>query len=96
MMGTNCGFERAEHLPPNIGYLKFNMFADPAICAPTAIAALNFVADSDALILDLRNNNGGSGEMVALIASYLFDQPTHLNDSYDRSASSTRESWTLA
>ena len=35
MMSINCGFEKAEHLSPNIGYLKFNMFADPAICAST-------------------------------------------------------------
>ncbi len=96
MMDINCGFEKAEHLPPNVGYVKFNMFADPAICAGTAIAALNFVADSNALILDLRDNNGGDGDMVGLIASYLFAAPTHLMDSYDRSANATTQGWTWA
>lgn len=95
-LAINCGFEKAEHLQPNIGYLKFNMFADPAICAATAIAALGFVADSDALILDLRDNNGGDADMVNLIASYLFAEPTHLMDAYDRSANTTRQSWTMA
>jgi hypothetical protein len=90
---TNCGFEKAEHLPPNIGYLKFNMFADSEICAPTAIAALNFLADSDVLILDLRDNHGGMSGMVALIASYLFDEPVHLNDAYDRK-NAIKEFWT--
>jgi C-terminal processing protease CtpA/Prc len=94
-MSINCGFERAEHLPPNIGYLKFNTFADVAVCAPTAIAAMNFVADSDALILDLRDNNGG-GEMASLIASYLFPAPTHLMDNYDRSSNTTVQDWTWA
>jgi hypothetical protein len=95
LMSINCGFERAEHLPPNIGYLKFNTFADVAVCAPTAIAAMNFVADSDALILDLRDNNGG-GEMASLIASYLFAEPTHLMDNYDRSSNTTVQDWTWA
>ena len=90
---SNCGFEKAEHLPPNIGYLKFNGFADTDICAGTAIAALNFLADSDALIIDLRDNHGGRPEMVTLIASYLFAVPTHLNDMYDRSENSTIQFW---
>lgn len=34
--------------------------------------------------------------MVALIATYLFDHPTHLNDMYDRGSNSTEESWTLS
>lgn len=31
LLASNCGFEKAEHLPPNIGYVKFNVFADPEI-----------------------------------------------------------------
>ena len=54
------------------------------------------VADSDALILDLRDNNGGRGGMVEFIASYLFAQRTHLGDVFIRSENSTQESWTLA
>jgi len=91
---SNCSFEKAEHLPPNIGYLKFNGFADIDICAGTAIAAMNFLADSDALIIDLRDNHGGQSDMVTLIASYLFAVSTHLNDAYDRSENSTIQFWT--
>jgi hypothetical protein len=91
---SNCSFEKAEHLPPNIGYLKFSEFAEPDICAGTAIAAFNFVADSDALIIDLRDNHGGHAAMVTLIASYLFAEPTHLNDVYHRSDNSTIQLWT--
>jgi hypothetical protein len=91
----NCGFEKAEHLPPNIGYLKFNTFADTDICAPTAIAAMNFLADSDVLILDLRDNHGGRPDMVTFMASYLFDEPTHLNDNYNRKENTTRQTWSL-
>jgi len=95
LAAVNCGFEKAEHLRPNIGYLKFNTFADAAICGATAAAALNFLADSDVLILDLRDNHGGRGGMVELIASYLFEEPTHLNDAYNRHDNATTESWTL-
>jgi len=92
----NCGFEKAEHLEQNVGYLKFNEFADPDICAGTAVAAMNFLADSSTLIIDLRDNHGGRPEMVTLMASYLFAVPTRLNDVYERSDNSTRESWTKA
>jgi len=96
LLAANCGFEKAEHLPPNIGYLRFDEFAPPEICGPTAAAAMTFVADSDVLILDLRDNHGGMGAMVTLIASYLFDAPTHLNDAYTREDNSTRQFWTAA
>jgi retinol-binding protein 3 len=94
LLAGNCGFEKAEHLAPNIGYLKFDEFADPAICAPTAAAAMNFLAEGDALIIDLRDNHGG-GAMVDFIASYLFAEPTHLTDIYTRQGNATKESWTL-
>jgi hypothetical protein len=94
LASRNCGFEKAEHLPPNIGYLKFNVFADPQICGATAAAAMGFVADSDALIIDLRDNHGGMSGMVTLLASYLFAEPTHLNDAYDRRQGTTTQFWT--
>ena len=95
MERMNCGFEKAERLAPNVGYLKFNMFADPEVCGPTAIAAMNFLANVDGIIFDLRENGGGDPKMVALISSYLFDGPTHLNDLYDRGKDTTTQYWTL-
>jgi hypothetical protein len=95
LTANNCGFEKAEHLRPNIGYLKFDMFADPAVCASTASAAMNFLTDSDALIIDLRDNHGGHGGMVELLASYLFDRRTHLEDVISRADNATTEAWTL-
>jgi hypothetical protein len=94
MERMNCGFEKAERLPPNIGYLKFNMFAPPDICGPTASAAMNFLGNVDALIIDLRENGGGDPKMVAYISSYLFDEKTHLNDLYNRKENKTEEFWT--
>jgi hypothetical protein len=96
MERMNCGFEKAERLVGNIGYLKFNMFARPDICGPTASAAMNFLGSVDALIIDLRENGGGDPKMVAYISSYLFDERTHLNDLYHRKENKTEEFWTSA
>jgi len=92
---SNCFFEKAERLASNIGYLKFNAFADPALCGPTATAAMNFLGNVDAIIFDLRENGGGDPKMVAYISTYLFAEKTHLNDLYNRKEDSTTEYWTL-
>ena len=91
----NCGFEKVEILSGNVGYLKFDMFADPAVCGPTATAAMNFLQHVDALIVDMRDNGGGAPAMVAYVTSYLFERPTHLNDLYNRAENTTRQWWTL-
>lgn len=91
----NCGFEKVEILPRNIGYLKFNMFGPADICAPTATAAMNFLAHTKALIVDLRDNGGGDPSMVEFVVSYLFDHGQHINDLYNRSEDATTQYWTL-
>jgi hypothetical protein len=95
MKQNNCTFEKVAILPHNIGYLKSNSFPDASICGPTAAAAMAKLNHADAIIFDLRDNPGGYANMVALIATYLFDHPKHLNDFYDRGQDSTEESWTL-
>ena len=92
---TNCGFETADHFPPNIGYLELTAFDEPKYCTRTAIAAMNFLADSDALIIDLRENHGGAPRMAALIASYLFEKRTHLDDIDYPSTHHVEHLWTL-
>ncbi|MFZ0639810.1 MAG: S41 family peptidase [Candidatus Acidiferrales bacterium] len=95
MERMNCGFDKVEILPDNIGYLKFDFFADPSVCKNTATAAMDFLANSDAVIFDLRENGGGDPAMVQYICSYLFSSRTHLNDLWTRSTNSTQEFWTL-
>ena len=85
-----------EILPRNIGYVKLDGFALVSLCSSTVVAAMNFVANVDAVIFDLRDNRGGDALMVSYVASYLFDQPTHLNDLWTRSTDSTRQFWTNA
>jgi peptidase S41-like protein len=92
----NFGFEKVERLPGNIGYLDLRGFMPAQLGGETVVAAMNFLANTDALIIDLRRNGGGQPAMVALISSYLFDgEPVHLNDLYFRPDNSTRQWWTL-
>ena len=92
---ANHGFARVEHLPGNIGYIDLRSFLDPELGAETVAAAMNFVANTDALIFDLRQNGGGDPAMVALIISYLFgDKPVHLHSIYVRVRNTTEEYWT--
>ena len=92
----NSGFEKVERMPGNVGYIKFNNFFDPEAGADTVAAAMNFVANTDFLIFDLRDNGGGDPAMVKLICSYLFgEKPVHLNDLYWRRGNKTEEFWTI-
>src|SRR5580704_8336865 len=96
MERMNCGFDKMEILSGNVGYLKFDMFADPEVCGPTAVAAMGFLANVDAIIFDLRENGGGDPKMVALVSTYLFSKPTHLNDLWERKTDTIQQYWTLA
>jgi C-terminal processing protease CtpA/Prc len=79
----------------DIGYIKFDAFPDPTFWGATVVAATNFLAHVDAIIFELRENGGGDPRMVAMISSYLFDKPTHLNDLYNRKEDFTTQYWTL-
>ncbi|KAA6456213.1 S41 family peptidase [Acidobacteria bacterium AB60] len=93
LVRSNCGFQRVEILPGNIGYVQFNFFGAPDVCGPTAATAIKFVAHADALIFDVRQNRGGDPAMVALLLSYLFDRPVHLDDLYNRRENKTTQYW---
>ena len=68
----NFGFESVKRLEGNVGYVRFDYFADPETGDETAAAAMRMVENTDALIFDLRYNRGGYMEMVQFLLSYLF------------------------
>ena len=45
---------------------------------------MNLLANTDALIFELRRNGGGSPVTIGFISSYLFNSRVHLNDFYVR------------
>lgn len=92
----NAGFQKVERLDGNIGYVRLDGFAPVAEAASRIAAAMTFVTDTDALIVDLRWNGGGDPATVALLVSYLYDADDmqHVNDIYWRPDNSTRQYWT--
>jgi hypothetical protein len=93
--GDNYGFKKVELLPGNIGYIRMTYWANPRMAAPTAIAAMNFVAHCDALIFDLRSNGGGDDIMADFLSSYLFSERTHISDILVPSEGRLQQDWTL-
>ncbi len=72
---TGYGFQRVQILPGDVGYLQLQSFADidvyrhddPARAA--ADAALQLLSGADAIIIDLRDDIGGSLDMSAYLIS---------------------------
>jgi retinol-binding protein 3 len=97
MRRDNYGFRRVERLAGNVGYLKLDSFEPADLGGATAVAAMGFLAGSDALIVDLRDNGGGDASMIQLITSYLVSsEPTYLSSLYVRKGDKTQQYWTHA
>lgn len=89
------GFKAAKKLDGNVGYFDLRGFAPVSIGAPVADQYMNLLSTSDAIIIDLRKNGGGSPAMVQYLCSYFFDERVHLNSLYWRQGDRTEEFWTL-
>lgn len=94
MKSNNYAFEKVEILPNNVGYLKLNGFVPAEYGMATASAAMNFLAHTKTIIFDLRENGGGSPDMIAYILGYLFKDSTLINKFYNREKNEYSESWT--
>jgi hypothetical protein len=79
---SRAGFIRVARLQGNVGYIELGGFSTPGMFKDAADAAMLAVAGTDALIIDMRRNGGGSPAAVSYLCSFFFDpvQPTHLND----------------
>jgi C-terminal processing protease CtpA/Prc len=93
----NQGIRRVERLIDDIGYIATTLVAEPADAAMMISAAMTLVANTRALILDLRENRGGSTYGMAYWCSYFFPEgeSVHLTDVYRRTTGQTQQFWTL-
>ncbi len=91
----NFDFARLASLPGNVRYLELNSFPPPEMAGETAVAAMRFLAGGDAIIIDLRRNSGGTGDMVAFLSTYFFEQRTTLTRTFRRVENQTTEDRTL-
>jgi hypothetical protein len=93
----NFGFQELRIMEGNVGYLNLHIFFDPRYAGETAVAAMGYFSHCDALILDLRNNGGGWGDMVAFLCSYFVgrEEAVLLNTNYFRLDDTFDQSWTV-
>ena len=95
---VNFGVQKTERLEGNVGLLELSVFPPATMGGNTVAAAMQVLVHTDALIIDLRRNGGG-GDTVALLASYLFDDAFDdrkpLSGIYDRPSGVTQQQYTL-
>lgn len=79
-----------------MGLLKIKPLIFPApVAGDSYAAAMTLLADTHALIVDLRECLGGEPAMVAVFLSYLFgDEPVELSGVFERKTDRVRQSWT--
>jgi C-terminal processing protease CtpA/Prc len=91
----NFGVQKVERLEGNIGILDLRVFPPISMGGDTISAAMQVLAHTDALIIDLRNNGGGDGDSVRLVASYLFgSERKPLTGHYDRPSNQLTQDFT--
>ncbi|MFY0602765.1 MAG: hypothetical protein JXQ93_02365 [Flavobacteriaceae bacterium] len=96
MAEINYGFTEVKVLKGNIGYLNLRMFADIEQGKDAASSAMNFLYNTNAIILDLRENGGGVSGMVQLLASYFTDaDPVLLSNFYERKTNTKTQLFTI-
>ena len=89
------GIAAARRLAGNIGYVDTTMLYPLDLAAPAISAAMTLIASTDALLLDVRRNRGGTPDTSAFLQSYLVDERTHYLDIYERENDRVTQMWTL-
>jgi hypothetical protein len=80
----NFAFIKTEVMPGNIGYVRWDGFEGYTEEArPTYESAFRFVSNTDALIIDMRYNGGGSPQTVNAMLNYFFNKRLPMNHIID-------------
>ncbi|HUT07741.1 MAG TPA: S41 family peptidase, partial [Candidatus Latescibacteria bacterium] len=87
----NAGFYKLEWIEPRVGYVDVRRFYSFDQAKDMAVAAMKFLSNAQAIIIDVRENGGGSGDYLS---SYFLPYPTQLSGSFSRQTGSLTESWT--
>jgi len=96
--GQTCGgVASVQRLAGNVGYLDLQpvLFPTP-ISGDMITSAMSLLADTDALIIDLRHCLGGEPATTTFVISYLWDyEPTQLTGLRQRTGNLLKQAWTL-
>ncbi|MCU0643730.1 MAG: S41 family peptidase [bacterium] len=88
----NTGFFKMEWIENSIGYVDIRRCYSFDLAKDLIIAAMKFLANSNAIIIDVRENGGGSGDYLS---SYFLPYPTQLTGWYSRETDWLTEFWTI-
>ncbi len=72
---VNWNIGSPERLSGNIGYLELRGFYRLSEARETLAAAMATLGDTDAFVLDLRENGGGAPDTAAFLVGYFLDEP---------------------
>ena len=92
----NFGFEEVRRLAGNVGYINFRGFAEPKSSEVALASAMNFVSNTNSLIIDLRDNRGGDNDMLLQFCSYFLNSKTNIYQTYFRNTGINKKNWTQA
>jgi tetratricopeptide (TPR) repeat protein len=87
----NTGFARLEMIEPGVGLLELRRFYSFDQAKDMAQAAMSFLAAANAIIIDVRENGGGSGDYLS---SFFLPYPAQLSGLYTRADDTLTETWT--
>jgi retinol-binding protein 3 len=92
------GIRSARRLPGNIGYIDIAYFSPDPDAGAAVASAMTLVNGTDALIIDLRRNEGGSGDTATTLTSYFLSDVTKLSSVVEHVTGETheRQHWSVA
>ena len=76
----NFGFREVKILEGNVGYIKLSEINISTKSLPVLFAAMAFVSNTKALVIDLRDNGGGGSELGSVFHSFFLPKDTPLLD----------------
>jgi len=93
-IGHNYGFNKIDILDGNIGYMNILGFFPFDEATEKAIASFDYLSNTDALIIDLRENTGGYSPLANFVLSYFFDkQPVKFLENVFRDKKKIEQFW---
>jgi hypothetical protein len=93
---SGYGVRSSRRLPGNVGYIDLAYFSPDSNAGAAIAATMRVVSGTDALIIDLRKNGGGSGDTMTTFASYFYDDVTQMSSIVEHIGGQTheRQHWT--
>ncbi len=88
---SNFGFKEVKILEGNIGYIKLTQIDISTESLPLLYAAMQFVKNTRALVIDLGNNGGGGSEIGPVFESFFLPKDKDLLEFHTRDGQSRTE-----